>query len=95
MHKLSIENHFKAHEDLIKILEMLEKNRRYMLSDMGVTNHKSFMLELYGRNYYTQRIELRKKIQARLLIYYAKKLAIISSDAYNVAMDILKPISSN
>jgi len=93
--KLSVEKHLKQHEDCIKILEMIEKNRRYMLSDMGATNHKSFMLELYGRNYYTERIEMRKKIQARLLTYYAKKVAMIGSESYEVAMEILKPNLSN
>jgi len=93
--KLSVEKHLKQHEDCIKILEMIEKNRRYMLSDMGAINHKSFMVELYGRNYYADRIEMRKKIQARLLTYYAKKVAMIGSDAYNVAIEISQPNKSN
>lgn len=92
--RLNIEQHFKHHEDLIKILEMLEKNRRYMLADVS-DSHKSIYREIMPNGYYHKKIEHRKAIQARLLTYYAKKLAVVSSDAYNVAMDILKPISSN
>lgn len=92
--KLSIEKHLKAHEDLIKILDMLQLNRRYMFSDISDLSKKLYT-DFYPRNYFEKRIEMRKKIQARLLTYYAKKVAMIGSDAYNVAMDILKPISSN
>ncbi|CAB4183616.1 hypothetical protein UFOVP1106_24 [uncultured Caudovirales phage] len=94
MFKLSIENHLKAHEDLIKILEMIQRNRRYMLADISDSS-KAIYREIMPNGYYSKKITARKEIQARLLTYYAKKLAIISSDAYNVAMDILKPISSN
>jgi len=94
MKKLSIENHLKQHEDCVKILEMIERNRRYMLSDVS-DSCKSIYREIMPNGYYSKKIEWRKKIQARLLTYYAKKVAMIGSESYEVAMEILKPNLSN
>ena len=92
--KLSVEKHLKQHEDCIKILEMIERNRRYMLADVS-DSCKSIYREIMPNGYYSKKIEWRKKIQARLLTYYAKKVAMIGSDAYNVAIEISQPNKSN
>lgn len=94
MHKLSIEKHIKSVEELQSILEMIRRNRNYMLSDISDLGKKIYTYH-YPKSYFENNIEFRKKIQVRLIVYYAKKLAAISSDAYTVALENLKPISSN
>ena len=88
--KLNIETHIAKHEECIKILDMIKRNRNYMLSAIAESVNP-FWADLHGKNYYTAKIEMRKKIQHRLLGYYAKKVAAIGSDAYNVALDLRKP----
>lgn len=85
--KLNIETHIAKHDECNKILDMLKRNRNYMLSDM---NPGKSMIEVHGKSYFENRVEMRGKIQHRLLGYYLKKSAQITGDVYEVVNALLK-----
>lgn len=90
MANINISEHQKKVEQLSSILYMIERNERYLKSLIRDSQNKIF-LSVYGSEYYRLKIALRSKINDRLVCYYAKKLALISSDAYELANNIIKP----
>lgn len=90
---LNIESQTAKHEKCQAILDMIKYNRNYMLADIRDSGN-AILTDLFGKNYYKDRIAFRTKIQNRLLCYYAKEVAKLSSAAYEVALEISKPKQS-
>lgn len=91
--KLNIETQTAKHEKCLKILDMIHRNRRYMLSDIADSS-KDLYVSFNGKKHYEERIRLRKKIQNRLICYYAKEVAKLSAEPFEVAMAIREPNQS-
>lgn len=90
--KLNIESQTAKHEKCLKILDMIEMNRRYLISHIRDAN-----TDFIGSNmksHYQNLIALRTKIQTRLLLYYAKNIAQLSSQPYEVAIALREPNQS-
>ena len=92
--RLDIEQQEAQIEKCAKILDMIKYNRRYLFSTISEST-KELYISLYGKEYYRQKIEERKKIQNRLICYYAKQVAILSSQPYEVALEIKQTQLSN
>ena len=77
-----------------KILDMIQWNRKRIFN-LIADSSKELYISLHGKRYYQNKIEWHGKIQNRLICYYAKQVAILSSEPFEVAMSIREPKQSN
>lgn len=64
-----------------------------MLDD--IRDSKCLMFQaLHGMEYYRVRVAFRRRVHARLVNYYAKNVAAMASEAYEVSLAIREPKQS-
>lgn len=89
-HQLNIEEQEAQLEKCAKILDMIKSNRKYMLSKVSESSSRLYV-RLHGKAYYENKIADMANIQKRLICYYAKQVAKLASEPYEVAMEIKEP----
>lgn len=71
-------------EKCAAILELIRRNNNYLATSIEVEQALDFLFGCGKKNNY----EMRKKINDRLICYYAKELAKLASEPYECAFKI-------
>lgn len=84
------------HEEMIKILDMVESCERYIAERKHrlTLPDNSFQYLFISRSEIEAEIRFKESVRARLLNYYAKKLFQLASDTYDQIQSEKIPINN-